>query len=79
MSGISKQVQYIFCGKKFTQRERDVWRLSANSGSIKSIAQDLGISERTVEWYRTQIYRKLGINDYAALTRAAIRVGLIAP
>lgn len=79
MSGISKQVQYIFDGKRFTKRERDVWLLSVSSEKTEGIAHSLGISSRTVEWHRTQIYRKLHINDIAALTRAAIRVGLIAP
>ena len=63
----------------FTVRELQVWTLLASSEPVKAIGPDLGISPKTVEYHRDKLYRKLGLHDYPALTRAAIRHGLIQP
>jgi DNA-binding NarL/FixJ family response regulator len=42
----------------FTNREKQVLRLSAEGAPIKQIAGKLGISERTVEKHRSNIFRK---------------------
>ena len=38
----------------------------------KAIAQDLGISERTVEVHRSQVMKKLGVKTLAQLVRIKI-------
>ena len=45
----------------------------------KEIAADMGISPKTVEYHRAQLYRVLGVNDLVSLCRRAIAVGLINP
>lgn len=60
-------------------RELQVWVLLASGDTVKAIGLALGISPKTCEYHRAQLYRKLGLCDLASLTRAAIRAGLIQP
>src|SRR5215213_8396601 len=60
-----------------TRREREIVTLIADSCTGKEIAEKLVISEKTVERHRTNILIKLGLRDRVALTRYAIRRGLI--
>ena len=62
-----------------SSREREIVKLIAESYSSKQIAETLVISEKTVERHRSNIFAKLGLNDRVALTRYAIRRGLIEP
>ena len=62
---------------KLTEREESVWKAFASSATTKQIAGDLNVSPKTIEYHRSNLYKKLGVNDYAALTRLAIRNGLI--
>jgi DNA-binding NarL/FixJ family response regulator/anti-sigma regulatory factor (Ser/Thr protein kinase) len=62
-----------------TRREREIVTLIADSYTGKEIAEKLVISEKTVERHRTNILLKLGLRDRVALTRYAIRRGLIEP
>jgi DNA-binding NarL/FixJ family response regulator len=62
-----------------TARESEIVKLIAESYSSKQIADALVISEKTVERHRSNIFAKLGLNDRVALTRYAIRRGLIEP
>lgn len=70
---------FILLGQKFTRRERDVWRLLADNETTQGAAMTLGVSPKTVEYYRDRLYTKLHMRGYAALTRLAIRAGLIKP
>jgi DNA-binding NarL/FixJ family response regulator len=60
-----------------TPRELQVLKLIAEGYSSKQIAQELVISVKTVERHRQNILDKLGMSDRVALTRYAIRRGLI--
>ena len=60
-------------------RERQVLQLVAEGRTSKEIAQQLGLSVKTAESYRTHIMEKLDIHDTAGLVRYAIRHGLIEP
>jgi DNA-binding NarL/FixJ family response regulator/anti-sigma regulatory factor (Ser/Thr protein kinase) len=62
-----------------TRREREIVTLIAESHTGKEIAEKLVISEKTVERHRGNILLKLGLRDRVALTRYAIRRGLIEP
>ena len=62
-----------------TPREQEVVKLIAESYSTKEIAEALVISEKTVDRHRTNILEKLGMHDRVALTRYAIRRGLVEP
>ena len=62
-----------------SSREVQVVKLIAEGYSSKEIAQDLIISEKTVERHRANILGKLGMRDRVDLTRYAIRRGLVEP
>jgi len=46
---------------------------------MKEIGADLGISPKTVEYHRAQLYRLFGVGDPVSLCRRAIVLGLIRP
>ena len=60
-----------------TPRQLEVLRLIAESHTTKQIAHRLHLSAKTVETYRTQLMKRLGIHDVAGLVRYAIAVGLV--
>lgn len=64
-------------GVDLTSRETEVLQLVAEGQANKQIADELGISVKTVEKHRQQLKKKLKINDTAGLTRYAITAGII--
>lgn len=63
---------------RLSAREREIFDLLVNGSSNADIAQQLFISVKTVETHRMRIFRKLGVNSLAALTRLAARHHLVA-
>lgn len=61
-----------------TERELEVLQLVCQGASNKQVAQDLTISERTVENHLRNIYQKLHISDRTQAVFYAIKKGLIA-
>jgi DNA-binding NarL/FixJ family response regulator len=62
-----------------TPRELEIVKLVAEGYSTREIADVLVISDKTVERHRANILEKLGLRDRVALTRYAIRRGLVEP
>ncbi|MET8648980.1 MULTISPECIES: response regulator transcription factor [Nocardia] len=62
-----------------TPREEEVLKLVAEGHSTREIAETLVISTKTVDRHRANMLQKLGLRDRLALTRYAIRAGLIEP
>ena len=62
-----------------TPRELEVLKLVAEGHSSQAIADLLVISIKTVDRHRANIIEKVGVRDRVALTRYAIRRGLIEP
>ncbi|RZQ60122.1 response regulator [Amycolatopsis suaedae] len=60
-----------------TAREEEIVKLIAEGHSAKEIADTLVISVKTVDRHRANILAKLGMRDRVALTRYAIRAGLV--
>ena len=78
MRDFLKRGEYVGGPKDLlTRREREIVTLIADSYTGKEIAEQLVISEKTVERHRGNILLKLGLRDRVALTRYAIRRGLI--
>ena len=59
-----------------TDREREVLQLIAEGKSTKRIARDLFVSPKTIEWHRSQLMKKLGVESVAELVKYAISEGL---
>jgi len=59
-----------------TPREREVLQLIAEGKSTKAIAKELFVSNKTIEWHRSQLMNKLGAQSVAELVKYAIREGL---
>lgn len=62
-----------------TARETEIVKLIAEGLSSQEIADALVISPTTVERHRANILGKLGMHDRVAVTRYAIREGLVEP
>jgi len=62
-----------------TPREFEVFHLLADSKSVNDIAAILNLSPKTIGHHCTSVKKKLGVPDIAALTRLAIRMGVITP
>ncbi len=60
-----------------TMRERTVVQMVAEGKSSKEVAASLSISSRTVDDYRSQVMKKLGLHDLTALTRYAVQRGVV--
>lgn len=60
-----------------SQREREVFQLSAEGYNYAEIAERLVISPRTAETHRTNAMRKLGLATIPDLVRYAIRRGIV--
>jgi DNA-binding NarL/FixJ family response regulator len=60
-----------------TPRETEIVKLIAEGLTAKEIAETLTISEHTVQRHRANVLDKLGLRDRVALTRYAVRRGLI--
>ncbi len=61
---------------RLSPREREVLQLLAEGYSTAEIAEILPLSAKTVESYRSRIMEKLGLKNFAALIKFAIRHGL---
>lgn len=59
-------------------RERQVIMLVVNGRTSAEIAEELHLSPKTVDSYRSRLMAKVGVKDVQGLVRFALRAGLIA-
>ena len=60
-----------------TKRELEILQLTLDGLKNKSIASQLNISERTVEFHKQNMYIKLEVTNTIELYKAAQRLNLI--
>lgn len=60
-------------------RERQIITMVVRGASSAAIGEQLHLSPKTVDTYRSRLMQKLGVPDLAALLRFAVRNGLIDP
>jgi len=80
LEGITKDVIFDSANRFreiLTPKEKQMLQLLTEGYSAKQIAAQLGLSVKTIEANRRQIMEKTDVNNLAALTRYAIRQGLI--
>jgi len=63
-------------GKRITQREREILRLICSGKTSRVIAQQLCISDKTVETHRTRLMQKLNTHCVVDLVKIAMANGL---
>jgi DNA-binding NarL/FixJ family response regulator len=63
--------------KQLSRREQQVLRMLAFGHTLKEIANELRISQKSVETYRTRIREKLDLRTRADIIRYALDVGLL--
>jgi len=60
-----------------TSRQMEVLQLLAEGMPNKQIADELGLSIKTIEKHRQQLMEKVGVHDIAGLTRFAVVHGVV--
>lgn len=60
-----------------SNREMQILRLLAAGRSVKDIAAQLALSEKTISTYRTRVLEKMSLKSNAELMRYALRAGLV--
>jgi two-component system response regulator NreC len=60
-----------------TAREREVLKLIADGLTNQAIAEQLGLSRKTVDSHRANAMRKLDLHDVTEVVKYAIRTGMI--
>jgi DNA-binding NarL/FixJ family response regulator len=61
-----------------TEREREILDAVASGRTTAQISQELWVSEHTVKFHLTNVYRKLGVTNRAGAVRYALQNGLVA-
>ncbi len=69
----------VLAYQRLTPRLRQVLRMIGEGASTKEIAFQLKVSQKTVEFHRSRLMKRLGIEGTAGLVRYAVRVGAIVP
>jgi two-component system response regulator DevR len=65
--------------KGLTSREIVILRAAARGLSNRAIGTELWVTEQTVKFHLTNIYRKLNVGNRTEATRAALRMGVVDP
>jgi len=68
---VSHEDQVAVSGPDLTPRETTILMAVAGGLTTKAISQDLWLSEHTVKFHLTNIYRKLGVSNRSAAVRYA--------
>jgi DNA-binding NarL/FixJ family response regulator len=69
---------YPAAAGKVRRREQVLLAIWEGKGT-KEIGAELGISPKTVEYHRAELYRVFGVRDAITLCRRAIVLGFIKP
>lgn len=72
-----KESKRIDVKGRLTEQEKKILRGIVNGLSNKAIAGDLSLSPRTVETHRSNIMRKLGVNNLVDLVKLAMKNGFV--
>jgi len=62
---------------EFTNREREIIKLSCEGLMVKEIADHLGLSIHTVVSHKRKIFLKLGINNQMEMVKYALKKGIV--
>jgi DNA-binding NarL/FixJ family response regulator len=68
---VRQEAQPTSSGPELTPREKMILAAVANGLTTRAISKDLWLSEHTVKFHLTNIYRKLGVSNRSAAIRYA--------
>ena len=71
------QKKTMHIDEEFSEQEKKIIELCLEGFSAKLIADRLGISTRTVDWHKSKMFSKLGINSTLELVRFVMKNNLI--
>ena len=63
---------------ELTSRELEILRLAASGNSNRRIAEQLWVTEQTVKFHLSNVYRKLGVSNRTEASHFAHNAGLVA-
>lgn len=66
----------INIGESLTKRQAEILQLIVSGKTNKEIGRMLSRTERTIEYHRNRLYRKLDAHNAAELVRHAIAMGI---
>lgn len=78
-AGIATEIQMREASERpaLTAREIEILKLQAEGRTTARIAEELGVTEPTVETHVSSLYEKLKVSDRASAVAAAMRWGLL--
>jgi len=84
-SDISNIIYRVYVAKRktdeisseFSEQEKQIIKYCIEGLPAKLIADRLSISTRTVDWHKSNIFRKLGINSTLEMVQFAVKNGII--
>lgn len=74
---VASRIKFDIEDIELTKRERQIIVMFAQGMLAKEVAEQLGISQRTVETHKQHIYKKLNINNTVELLSFAKQMGLL--
>nr|WP_232474310.1 response regulator [Sphingomonas sp. MA1305] len=77
LKSVAQRMAALDQTSKLTDREREVLVLLAQGKANKLVAHALGLSVRTVEMHRAQMFERLGVRTLPEATRLAVTAGLL--
>ena len=76
-AALAAGVPRFVCVSSLSARERQIMRMVVAGMSSAAIGQELHLSPKTVDTYRSRIMAKLNVSGVTALVRLAVREGLV--
>lgn len=73
MASSGQDADHVAPIERLSDRELEVFRAIGQGNGTRGIADDLGLSPKTIETYRENIKAKLDLDDANALVHAAVR------
>ncbi len=74
---MEKTLSGIDFDNSLTKREEEILSFIVSGSTNKDIARKIYRTERTVEYHRNRLMRKLGTHSTADLIRHAISIGIV--
>lgn len=70
-------IKHVISNTKFTGKEIDLIKLLCKQMTSKEISKNIGLAERTIEQYRSNIARRIGAKNIAGIIKFALQNGIV--